>query len=135
MRIFKKDVIVSRSDLDNLNHVNNVRYIHWIEDVIKEHWLYNASPELKKEYIWVVLNHNITYKNPAVLGDTVKFKTKILDLSAATSTCLIEMYNADTNKVFAAAETRWCLLNAESHKPRRITQEIKNLFTQDEPFE
>lgn len=131
MKIFKKDVTVARSDLDNLDHVNNVRYIHWIEDVIKEHWLYNASAELKKEYIWVVLNHNISYKNPAFLGDVVKFRTEILEIGAATSTCLIEMFNAETGKPFAIAETRWCLLNAVSQKPRRITQEIKDLFTEE----
>ena len=131
MKIFKKDITVARSDLDNLNHVNNVRYIHWIEDVIKEHWLYNASDELKKEYIWVVLNHNISYKNPAFLGDVVKFRPEILEIGAATSNCRIEMFSAETGKTFAVAETKWCLLNSKTQKPRRITEDIKALFTQE----
>ncbi len=134
MRIFKKDIIVSRSDLDHLNHVNNVRYIHWIEDVIREHWLFNASGKLKRRYIWVVLNHNITYKNPGYLGDPVKFKTKVIEIGAATSICTIEIFNAETGTVFAVATTKWCLLDAVTHKPKRITEEIKELFTDEEAY-
>ncbi|MGC1514312.1 MAG: acyl-CoA thioesterase, partial [Maribacter sp.] len=29
---FKKELIVKEEDLDDLNHVNNVRYVQWIQD-------------------------------------------------------------------------------------------------------
>lgn len=130
MKIFKKDIVVSEADLDTLNHVNNVRYIRWIEDVIKDHWLEHAPRELKKAYLWIVLNHNVSYKNPALLGDIVKFKAEILDIGAATSNCLIEMYDARTGKTFVVAKTRWCLLDSQTQKPRRITEAIEEVFTE-----
>ena len=130
MKIFKKDIVVTEAHLDNLNHVNNVRYIQWIEDVIKDHWLAHAPQALRDAYFWVVLNHNVSYKNPALLGDIVKFRTEVLDIGAATSNCLIEMYDGRTGRTFVVAKTRWCLLDSKTQKPRRITPEIEEVFTE-----
>lgn len=130
MKIFKKDMVVTEDDLDVLNHVNNVRYIRWIEDVIKDHWLAHAPEHLKKAYLWVVLHHNVSYKNPAFSGDIIKFKTEVLEIGGATSLCLIEMYDGRTGKTFAVAKTRWCLLDAVTQKPRRITEAIEEVFTE-----
>ena len=35
---FKTDFIVSKEDIDNLNHVNNAVYVRWMEDVAQKHW-------------------------------------------------------------------------------------------------
>lgn len=131
-KIFKKDITVSQDDLDNLNHVNNVRYVQWIEDAIKDHWVAHASEDLKKDYFWIVLNHNISYKTPAFLGDTVKFRIEVLAVGAATSDCLVEIYHAETGKILVSAETRWCLLDSKTLRPRRITEEMKPIFIEEE---
>lgn len=135
MKIFKKDITVSEDDLDNLNHVNNVRYVRWIEDAIKDHWLVHASEDLKKNYFWIVLNHNISYKSPAFLGDVVKFRIEVLNVGVATSDCLVEIYHADTEKILVSAETRWCLLDSKSLRPRRITEEMKPIFIEKESLQ
>jgi len=35
---YEKTLTVVTEDLDELAHVNNVRYLDWIQDISKEHW-------------------------------------------------------------------------------------------------
>ena len=36
--IFELQIIVPPSAIDEMNHVNNVVYLQWIQDVAKKHW-------------------------------------------------------------------------------------------------
>ena len=33
-----KEIVVNDEHLDQNNHVNNVQYVHWVEEMAKEHW-------------------------------------------------------------------------------------------------
>ena len=46
MRMFEEQIIVSKHDLDELNHVNNIIYIKWILGVAKKHWKKLVSNEI-----------------------------------------------------------------------------------------
>ncbi len=129
MQHYEKVLTVSNDDLDDLNHVNNVRYVQWIQDISKEHWQKFASNEIQQEVVWVVMNHNITYKNAAVLGEDIQIQTHISESSGATCVRIVEMYNAITNKVLLRSKTEWCLLNAKTLRPTRISEEIKQVFS------
>jgi acyl-CoA thioester hydrolase len=129
MKNFEIELTVSQDDLDDLNHVNNVRYVQWIQDISKEHWQRYASKQIQKDVIWVVMNHNITYKNAAVLNDKIKIHTHISENRGAKCIRIVEMHNAITNQLLVRSKTEWCLLNAKSLRPIRISEEIKNVFT------
>ncbi|GGI57873.1 acyl-CoA thioesterase [Winogradskyella haliclonae] len=62
MQIFQKEIIVAQTDLDQLNHVNNVRYVQWVQDIAEAHWLKNASKEILDNYYWFLVKHTIDYK-------------------------------------------------------------------------
>lgn len=127
MTVFKKNITVINDDLDELNHVNNVRYVQWVNDIAKEHWLLLASKSLLENYFWVALSHHIEYKSAAVLGDIIKIKTYILKSEGVTSTRIVEMYHADSDKLIAKSETNWCFISSKSKRPTRIPQEIIDL--------
>jgi acyl-CoA thioester hydrolase len=84
---------------------------------------------MRNGVVWVVMNHNITYKRPAKLGDTLKIHTHIADYRGAISNRVVEMRHADTDKILVHSKTQWCLLNAKTAKPKRISAEIKNRFS------
>lgn len=126
MHAFENFITVTPEDLDELNHVNNVRYVQWVQDVAKQHWQNDASKAVLENYFWVMLNHYIEYKNPAVLGDTLKLKTYISDYKAATCTRVVEISHNDL--LVAKSQTTWCLMNAQTKRPARITKEITDLF-------
>lgn len=126
--IFKKTLTVQEDDLDDLDHVNNVRYVQWIQDISKEHWKALAPERMQTGIVWVVLNHNITYRSAAQLGDTLRIETHIADSKGATSNRVVEMFDDKTDQLLVRAVTNWCLLNSETLKPMRISAEIKKIF-------
>lgn len=129
METFEKKVVVSKDDLDELDHVNNVRYVQWIQDISKEHWQSRAPQSMQEESVWVVMNHHISYKNAARLNDEIAINTHIAESHGATSVRIVEMRNSQTNQLILHSRTAWCLLNATSLKPMRISEAITDIFS------
>ncbi|MDO7173335.1 acyl-CoA thioesterase [Mariniflexile sp. AS56] len=127
MQTFETSLTVTENDLDELNHVNNIRYVQWVQDIAKAHWLKNASENILKTYHWVMLSHYIEYKGSALLDDVVTIKTYVVDSKGATSMRMVEIYN-DAQKLLTKSETSWCLINTKTKRPARITPEIIDLF-------
>jgi acyl-CoA thioester hydrolase len=128
MDIFESEIVVKQSDLDELNHVNNIRYVEWVQDIAKRHWLKNATSNILENFFWVMTNHCIAYKNEAFLGDKLMLKTYIKTNEIAISTRIVEITNKHSNVLIAKSETKWCLLSTKSKRPVRITKEITHLF-------
>ena len=59
MQTHEKLITVTLDDLDQLHHVNNVRYVQWVQDIAEEHWLLKTSAEITDAYFWVLLKHSI----------------------------------------------------------------------------
>lgn len=129
MQSFESQITVSQDDLDNLNHVNNVRYVQWVQDVAEKHWNENATQQMLSDYFWILLKHNIEYKNPAVLGDEIQLKTYIKESGGVTCVRMVEIFNKNSNKLLAVSETKWCLVSQKNMRPSRITDEIRLLFS------
>ena len=125
---FSKTIRVQPDDLDDLEHVNNVRYVQWIQDISRDHWHSVVSPEIRNEVLWVVKTHHIEYKGAAVLGDNILLKTYISRSHGAISTRIVEMFHEQTGDLLVRSETDWCLLNARTLRPARITERISELF-------
>ncbi len=128
MQTYEKKITVKREDLDELQHVNNVRYVQWIQDISKEHWNKAVPESLLNKVVWVVLNHNITYKSAAQLGQVIHLRTYIAETKGATTIRVVEMRNLETKELLVHSKTSWCLLNPDSFRPMRISDEIRALF-------
>ncbi|MEZ4808737.1 MAG: thioesterase [Allomuricauda sp.] len=130
MQVFSEVFDVVRDDLDDLNHVNNVRYVEWVQEVSKKHWFQVTTETLRKEMVWVVKNHNITYHKSARLGDTLKINTYIKSNNGPISTRIVEITNNKTGELLVNACTEWCLLDGKSFRPKRVPESIQKLFDQ-----
>ena len=128
MQTFEKIITVTQEDLDQLNHVNNVRYVQWVQDIAKAHWMLRAPNQIVDDYFWVLVRHTIDYKNQAVLGDILKLKTYVLNSEGVTSVRMVEIFNASTNKLLVKSETKWCFMDKKTYRPTRILAEVANLF-------
>ena len=125
---YEMTLVVQPDDLDAMNHVNNVRYLQWVQDVAEAHWEKVGKPEMLEKYAWVVLNHFIEYKKPAVLGDELLIQTHVHENSGPKSQRLVRIYRAKDDVLLAQASTWWCLLDAKSMRPTRVTQELIDTF-------
>ena len=128
MKEFSKNITVTTKHLDELNHVNNVQYVQWVQDIAKSHWEIIASRDLKKEYLWVMVSHNIAYKGQAFLNDKLLLKTHINKIGKTISERTVQILNINTNKILAHSITKWCLLNKQKNRPTRLTTELETLF-------
>lgn len=128
MKAFEQTITVQQHDIDGLNHVNNVVYLQWVQDVATAHWQSLASMEIQKKYSWVVLKHEIEYFSPALLNDVLTVKTWVEKSEGVRSERHVEFYNHNTKKLLVRAKTNWCLLDANTMRPRRIEEDILQLF-------
>ncbi|MDC8005977.1 thioesterase family protein [Aureisphaera galaxeae] len=127
-KVFKHRFKVPSSAIDVRNHVNNLAYLQWCLDAAESHWEQNASEEMRSQYVWYVLNHNIDYKASAFEGDELEIKTWVAYAEGVKSERHYEILNANTGRILVTAKTLWCFLNAKSLKPTKIPEEIRNLF-------
>ena len=123
---YQHKIEVSRDDIDELGHVNNVVYVRWVQEVAAAHWEYAAPAALKTKYAWVVLRHEIDYKNPAFLKDDITGYTWVGDHHGARFDRFVRIQCE--SRVLAEAKTSWCLLDAKSLRPIRIPDEILGLL-------
>jgi len=129
LKTFTKIVTVNKEDLDDLNHVNNVRYIDWVNSIAKAHWIHKTSTKIQDNYFWILIAHTITYKKPAFINDELLLKTYIINAEGVTSTRIVDIYNNTTQTLLAQSKTKWCFMNSQTKKPARIPSEISNLFS------
>lgn len=120
--VFTKEHTVVTNEIDSLHHVNNVVYLSWIQDVANDHWAILKEGHNTEGYVWVVVRHEIDYLRQAVLGDVVQIRTWVGKTEGVTSIRHVEISKED--KVLVKAQTTFCLLDAKTFKPARITQDI-----------
>ena len=128
--IFEEMLVVEETHLDKQKHVNNVQYVQWVQDIAEKHWEARASEDQKAKVIWVVVRHEIDYKREAFLGEQISLQTYVGKTTHVTSQRHVIIKNADTDKLLAEAKTTWCLLDSETKKPVKISEELKRVFMQ-----
>lgn len=122
MVYFETKYTVKSSHIDELNHVNNVVYLQWIQDIANLHWTQLKKSEDTTDYVWVVIRHEIDYVGQALLGDSIVAKTWVGKTGGIRSIRHVEFYK--NNKLIVKAQTMFCLVNSKSFKPTRITDQI-----------
>lgn len=128
MKTFELNIHVTSKDIDELHHVNNVVYVQWVQDVAKAHWESLAPKEVQDKYIWMVLRHEVDYRGQAKEGDVLMAKTWVAWSEGVKSERHVEIINKETGKVIAKAKTLWCLLDAQTKRPKRIESDITSVF-------
>ena len=123
---YQHKIEVTGDDIDELGHVNNVVYVRWVQEVASAHWEHAAPTALKTKYAWVVLRHEIDYKNPAFLKDEITGFTWVGEHHGARFDRFVRIQCE--SRVLAEAKTSWCLLDAKSFRPIRIPDEILELL-------
>lgn len=124
-QVFKLPFSVKAQDIDDLNHVNNVVYVGWVQQAAQAHWLAAASEELRSQCMWVVLRHEIDYLHPAFEGDQLEALTWVDEPEGVRQCRYVVIRSCQDQKVLASAKSTWCLLDPLTAKPKRIPEEIK----------
>lgn len=125
--VFRIERTVVSSEIDNLNHVNNVVYVTWANEIAVEHWTTKASKELLETYDWFMIKHCIEYKKEAFLGDQILIKTQTGRATNVRYERFIEIYNKTTMELLAKTTSDWCCIDKQG-KPVRISEQLRVTF-------
>lgn len=123
---FSHSFSVQKSDIDAQNHVNNVAYVHWIQDVAVAHWLAVTNEEMREKFTWMLTRHEIDYKRQAFENEPITAETWVGEAKRVSCERFTEIKRED--KLLVKARSVWCLIDREKSKPTRITAELKELF-------
>ena len=114
------------SDIDFMGHVNNARYLGWVQDAVLAHWNKLAPPDAVAARLWVALKHEITYRRPAFLDDEVIASTVLEKIHGARAFYRTVIQRGE--EVLAEVSSSWCCVDAQSLRPARIGEEIARFF-------
>ena len=123
---FAFPIKVVPDDIDFMGHVNNARYLSWVQDTVLAHWQKLAPAEEVASKAWVALKHEITYRKPAFLHDDVIAETVLEKIKGARS-----FYNTVIRRgedVLAEVKSMWCCLDARSHRPTMISRDVAERY-------
>ena len=113
-------------DIDFMGHVNNARYLNWVQDAVLAHWNSLAPPDAVAKYLWVALKHEIIYRKPAFLDDQVIASVVLEKVQGARS--FYETIIKRGEDVLAEVKSSWCCIDAETLRPARIASDIAAHF-------
>ena len=120
--IYSEFITVVQGDLDELNHVNNVRYFDFLQQAAVGHWYCTVPKELSESMRWVVKRHEIEYFKPAFLDDVLKISTWVNSFSGVTSLRFYEIYKND--QLILKAQTLWVAVNPETMQLKRLPNDL-----------
>jgi acyl-CoA thioester hydrolase len=127
LKKFRHTLKIRSSDIDTLGHVNNVVYLRWVQEAAESHWNSLTSIAERTELAWVVIRHEIDYYHSAKLTDDLFALTWVEASEGVKSIRIVEIFN-QSEKLLAKARTTWCLIDAKTQRPKRISEDLKSIF-------
>ena len=127
IEIFHHVITVGKSDLDDNDHVNNVRYVQWMQDAASRHARKLGWPVDRLQALglaWVVRSHWIEYHRPARLGDEITVQTWVAGFQKVRSPRRYRFLGPGGRTQLARAETDWVMVHAASGRPAPIPAEL-----------
>ena len=118
--IFEKEIEVTEKHIDGNHHVNNVQYVHWVEEIAAEHWDFVKHKTEFPNDVWMLLDHHIQYKKQVYLGDIIKIKTYPKPPEGIRQPRKVEFYC--NNQLVVDSSTLWVFVDKETGRVKRLSQ-------------
>ncbi|MCL2346654.1 MAG: acyl-CoA thioesterase [Planctomycetaceae bacterium] len=129
--VFEYRVTVQPSDIDEMNHANNVCYVRWMQEAAIAHSTHNGwstARYFESGFAWVARRHTVEYLQPALVGDELIVQTWVADFKRVTSRRKYRFLRKLDLAVVAVAETHWAFLSIENRRPVKIPPEVADCF-------
>lgn len=116
--IYEKQIEVTEEHIDRNNHVNNVQYVKWVEEIAGEHWDFVKHKTNNLEDIWMLLDHHIQYKKQVYLGELLTIKTYPKTPEAIRQPRKVEFYC--NGHLVVDSLTLWVFIDKETQRIIRL---------------
>ena len=118
------EIIVRGYHLDGYQHVNNARYLEFLEEARWECLSEDIDYFMQKKIAWIVANININYRLPALLGQHLVIETTIDKIGNKSSILSQIIRCKETNKIIIDAEVTFVLFDMKTNKSLPIIDDL-----------
>ncbi|HTQ58485.1 MAG TPA: thioesterase family protein [Bryobacteraceae bacterium] len=127
--VFEVTLAVQPADIDEIGHVNNVTYLRWVQEAAAAHWRAVAPPADQGRLVWIVLHHEIDYKQAAYLEDGIVARTWVGTATRIRFERHTELLRARDRSLLAKARSIWCPIDAQTRRPVNVSPEVRACFS------
>jgi len=121
--------------LDGYQHVNNARYLELLEEARWRHYEdYPPSFFIEKNWAFIIVNINISYKNSAVFGDTLEIHTSVGKIGNTSMSFQQKIYIKGTDKLSVEAEVTFVILDVKTKQVVPMEGELKEVLLRQKVF-
>ncbi len=117
--------------LDVYQHVNNARYLEFLEEA-RWQWLENVNAFQwlqEKNIAFVVVNININYRKPALLGDELRIDSRILQLNGRSGVISQTVIKEPTEEAIADASITFVCIDLKTQQVLPLDGELGQHLT------
>lgn len=128
---FEYRLIVDEDSIDEMNHVNNLQYLRWTNRAAvahSSHVGWTSKRYHDSGFGFIVRSHNIKYRVPAQLGDSILVTTWIADMEKVSSVRKYRITREGDGQLLAQAETNWVYVDLKTLRLTRIPKEVQEAF-------
>ena len=125
-------VVVADAHIDLMQHVNNVHYLQWLENLA---WDHSVALGMRQEdytrlgHGMVVRRHELDYVAPALLGDRVLLATWIVALDRLSLHRRYQFVRERDGATLFRGATHFVCVQIASGKVRRMPAEFTQIYS------
>ena len=116
--------------LDFYGHVNNARYLEFLEEG-RWQWIErkaDLAAMMKQGMGYSVVNININYRRPALLGEVIEVDTALKSLGKRSGVVHQVVRISGTETVVADADVTFVIVSMETGKALPMEGELRQMF-------
>lgn len=129
--VYEHHLEVGPGDLDELRHVNNLRYFSWMQAAAWEHSAAQGwTPDrmAKQGWAWVIRSQAIDYFRPAFAGDAIVVRTWVADMEKTRTRREFRIHRGEERTLIASARMVFAMVDLVRGKARSIPSELGDAF-------
>ena len=128
--IYSHQITIPETAVDPNGHVNNVMYVQWMQDIALNHYDFigGTDPTHALGATWVVREHKVEYLLPAFADEEIEVQTWVVNIRRVRSLRKYRFVRISDGMLLVRGETDWVFVDLDTGRPRRIPEEIVNIF-------
>ena len=129
--VFDLKIKVKPEHIDILGHVNNVLYVHWMQDVASahiEHLGLGLQQYIELKHAMVAVEHHVQYRKAAFEDEEIILRTWLDDINALYSFRQYAFYRPKDKSILFLANTKWACIEIESGRPKRMSPSFTQAY-------
>ena len=126
------DVKVRGYHLDGFGHVNNARYLEFLEEA---RWaVFDEKLDLESlardGFVFTVVNININYRLPAFLHDTLTVETRVKEWRRRSTVLHQQVTNRASGQTVADADITFVMVDVKTQKAAPVEGDLRQRLNQ-----